>query len=171
MRLPSSTQSIPKFAAIAIPGWHHHGFPQPARRQQLRLRGDSSRPGPKPRGKLAQTTARQQLLSTSCKLGCSACKKTSLQPSPTSKQKYAGARELRLFLDVSKTDRALQPKSESNRPRKAWGLSNFFAANKPRQVPLTIIDPATGKILAQHRQHPNQIQPTQKFLTLQISTE
>jgi thiol-disulfide isomerase/thioredoxin len=81
---------------------------------------------------------------------CPACKNIAPTLSQL-KQKYAGKVHF-IVLDVS--DRSTTIKAESK--AKELGLSNFFKANKTQTGSLTIVDPATGKILAQHRNNPNQ---------------
>lgn len=66
------------------------------------------------------------------------------------KQQYAGKVHF-VVLDVS--DRSTTAKSEAI--ARELGLSNFFAANKTQTGSLTIVDPATGKILSQQRNNAN----------------
>jgi thiol-disulfide isomerase/thioredoxin len=80
---------------------------------------------------------------------CPACKNIAPTVSQL-KQQYAGKVHF-VVLDVS--DKASIAKSEAM--AKKLGLSKFFAANKTQTGSLTIVDPATGKILAQHRNNPN----------------
>jgi thiol-disulfide isomerase/thioredoxin len=76
---------------------------------------------------------------------CAACK--NIAPTVAQlKQKYAGKVEF-VVLDVS--DKSSTTKVEAK--AKELGLSKFFADNKTQTGSLTIIDPATGKILSQHR--------------------
>ena len=56
-----------------------------------------------------------------------------------------------MVLDV--TDKASTAKSEAK--AKELGLSKFFEANKTQTGSLTIVDPKTGKILAQERNNPD----------------
>ena len=80
---------------------------------------------------------------------CAACK--NIAPTVAQlKQKYAGKVEF-VVLDVS--DKTSTAKVEAK--AKELGLSQFFAANKTQTGSLTIVDPATGKILAQHRNNPD----------------
>jgi thiol-disulfide isomerase/thioredoxin len=80
---------------------------------------------------------------------CPACKNIAPTVSQL-KQQYAGKVNF-VVLDVS--DKASTAKSEAM--AKKLGLSKFFAANKTQTGSVTIVDPATGKILAQHRNNPN----------------
>ncbi len=80
---------------------------------------------------------------------CPACKNIAPTLSQL-KQQYAGKVHF-VVLDVS--DRSKTAKSEAK--AKELGLSQFFAAHKTQTGSLTIVDPATGKILAQHRNNPN----------------
>jgi thiol-disulfide isomerase/thioredoxin len=66
------------------------------------------------------------------------------------KQQYAGKVHF-VVLDVS--DRASTAKSEAI--ARELGLSQFFADNKTQTGSLTIVNPSTGKILAQHRNNAN----------------
>jgi len=66
------------------------------------------------------------------------------------KQQYAGKVHF-VVLDVS--DRSTTAKSEAI--ARELGLSNFFAANKTQTGSLTIVEPATGKILSQQRNNAN----------------
>jgi thiol-disulfide isomerase/thioredoxin len=80
---------------------------------------------------------------------CAACK--NIAPTVAQlKQKYAGKVEF-VVLDVS--DKSSNTKVEAK--AKELGLSEFFAANKTQTGSLTIVDPATGKILSQHRNNPD----------------
>lgn len=80
---------------------------------------------------------------------CPACKNIAPTLSQL-KQQYAGKVHF-VVLDVS--DRSTTAKSEAK--AKELGLSQFFATHKTQTGSLTIVDPATGKILAQHRNNPN----------------
>jgi thiol-disulfide isomerase/thioredoxin len=82
---------------------------------------------------------------------CPACKNIAPTVSQL-KQQYAGKVHF-VVLDVS--DRSTTAKSEAK--AKELGLSQFFAANKTQTGSLTIVDPATGKILAQYRNNPNKV--------------
>ncbi len=66
------------------------------------------------------------------------------------KQQYAGKVHF-VVLDVS--DRASTAKSEAI--ARELGLSQFLADNKTQTGSLTIVNPSTGKILAQHRNNAN----------------
>lgn len=80
---------------------------------------------------------------------CPACKNIAPTVSQLKKQ-YEGKVNF-VVLDVS--DRASTAKSEAI--ARELGLSDFFAANKTQTGSLTIIEPSTGKILAQHRNNAN----------------
>jgi thiol-disulfide isomerase/thioredoxin len=80
---------------------------------------------------------------------CPACKNIAPTLSQL-EQDYAGKVNF-VVLDVS--DRSTTAKSEAK--AKALGLGQFFAVNKSQTGSLTIVDPATGKILAQYRNNPN----------------
>ncbi len=80
---------------------------------------------------------------------CPACKNIAPTLSQL-KQQYAGKVHF-VVLDVS--DKASTAKSEAI--ARELGLSDFFAANKTQTGALTIVDPATGKILAQFRNNPD----------------
>jgi thiol-disulfide isomerase/thioredoxin len=82
---------------------------------------------------------------------CPACKNIAPTVSQL-KQQYSGKVHF-VVLDVS--DRSTTAKSEAK--AKELGLSQFFAANKTQTGSLTIVDPATGKILAQYRNNPNKV--------------
>jgi thiol-disulfide isomerase/thioredoxin len=66
------------------------------------------------------------------------------------KQKYAGKVEF-VVLDVS--DKSSTATAELQ--AKELGLSKFLTENKTQTGSLTIIDPATGNILVQHRNNPD----------------
>lgn len=76
---------------------------------------------------------------------CPACKNIAPTVSQL-KKKYAGKVEF-VVLDVS--DKSTTAAAEAK--AKELGLSEFLAANKTQTGSLTIVDPATGNILAQHR--------------------
>jgi len=80
---------------------------------------------------------------------CSACKNIAPTLSQLKKE-YAGKVNF-VVLDVS--DKSTTAQSEAI--AKELGLSNFFTANKTQTGSLTIVDPATGKILSQHRNNAN----------------
>jgi thiol-disulfide isomerase/thioredoxin len=80
---------------------------------------------------------------------CKACK--NIAPTVAQlREKYAGKVEF-VVLDVS--DKTSTTKVEAK--AKELGLSKFFAENKTQTGSLTIVDPATGKILSQHRNNPD----------------
>lgn len=80
---------------------------------------------------------------------CPACKNIAPTVSQL-KQQYAGKVHF-VVLDVS--DRASTAKSEAI--ARELGLSQFLADNKTQTGSLTIVNPSTGKILAQHRNNAN----------------
>ncbi len=80
---------------------------------------------------------------------CPACKNIAPTVSQL-KQQYSGKVSF-VVLDVS--DKSSAAKAEAT--AKKLGLSKFFAANKTQTGSLTIVDPATGKILAQYRNNPD----------------
>jgi hypothetical protein len=57
------------------------------------------------------------------------------------------------FVVLDVTDKSTTGKSEATATQ--LGLSKFLAANKAQTGSLTIIDPATGAILAQYRNNAN----------------
>lgn len=67
------------------------------------------------------------------------------------KQQYRGTAHF-VVLDV--TNRSTTKASEEK--AKKLGLGSFFAANKSQTSTVAIIDPATGRILRQFRNNPNQ---------------
>ena len=76
---------------------------------------------------------------------CSACK--NIAPTVAElKKEYDGKVEF-VVLDVS--DKTTTAAAEAT--AQELGLSKFLAENKTQTGSLTIVDPATGKILAQHR--------------------
>ncbi|GBO54690.1 hypothetical protein APA_2741 [Pseudanabaena sp. lw0831] len=79
---------------------------------------------------------------------CPACKNIAPTVSQL-KQQYAGKVHF-VVLDVS--DRSSTAKSEAI--ARELGLSEFFEANKTQTGSITIVNPSTGKILAQHRNNP-----------------
>lgn len=80
---------------------------------------------------------------------CSACK--NIAPTLTQlEQQYAGKVEF-VVLDV--TDKTTTAQAEAK--AKELGLSQFLATYKAQTGTLTIVDPATGTILAQHRNNAN----------------
>jgi thiol-disulfide isomerase/thioredoxin len=80
---------------------------------------------------------------------CPACKNIAPTLSQL-KQQYAGKVH---FVELNVTDKSSTAKSEAK--AKELGLSKFFAENKTQTGSLTIIDPATGKILSQYRNNPD----------------
>jgi thiol-disulfide isomerase/thioredoxin len=93
---------------------------------------------------------------------CPACKNIAPTVSQL-KQQYSGKVHF-VVLDVS--DRSTTTKAEAK--AKELGLSQFFAANKTQTGSLTIVDPATGKILAQYRNNPDKSSYT-KVLDLALA--
>jgi thiol-disulfide isomerase/thioredoxin len=80
---------------------------------------------------------------------CPACKNVAPTVSQL-KQQYAGKANF-LVLDVS--DRAAT--SRSRTAAQQAGLSQFFSQNISQTGLVAIIDPATGNVLAQHRNNPD----------------
>ncbi|MFM7885112.1 MAG: TlpA family protein disulfide reductase [Pseudanabaena sp.] len=80
---------------------------------------------------------------------CPACKNIAPTVSDLKKE-YEGKVEF-VVLDVS--DKSTTAAAEST--AKELGLSKFLAENKTQTGSLTIVDPATGKILAQYRNNPD----------------
>jgi len=81
---------------------------------------------------------------------CPGCK--NIAPTLSSlKQKYQGKANF-VVLDV--TDRGTTQMAEAK--AKQLGLSEFLMANKTQTSMVAIIDPATGKVLKQFRNNPNQ---------------
>lgn len=80
---------------------------------------------------------------------CPACK--NIAPTLSQLKKDYEGKVHFVVLDVS--DKSTTAEAETK--AKQLGLSQFLAANKAQTGLLTIIDPATGKILAQHRNNPN----------------
>lgn len=80
---------------------------------------------------------------------CPACKNIAPTLSQL-EQQYANKVEF-VVLDV--TNKTTTATSEAK--AKELGLSQFLADNKAQTGTLTIVDPATGKILAQHRNNAN----------------
>jgi thiol-disulfide isomerase/thioredoxin len=79
---------------------------------------------------------------------CPACKNIAPTVSQL-QQKYAGKVEF-VVLDVS--DKSTTATAEAK--AKELGLSKFLTENKTQTGSLTIVDPATGNILAQQRNNP-----------------
>jgi thiol-disulfide isomerase/thioredoxin len=80
---------------------------------------------------------------------CPACKNIAPTLSQLKKD-YAGKAHF-VVLDVSNKAKA----SQSEAKARELGLGQFFAANKSQTGMVAVIDPATGNILAQHRNNPN----------------
>jgi len=80
---------------------------------------------------------------------CSACKNIAPTLSQLRKD-YAGKVNF-VVLDVS--DKSTTAAAEAT--AKELGLSKFLSENKTQTGSLTIVDPATGKILAQYRNNPD----------------
>jgi thiol-disulfide isomerase/thioredoxin len=76
---------------------------------------------------------------------CPACK--NIAPTVSKIKQQYGNKITFVTLDVS--NKASSAKAEAK--AKQLGLSKFFAANKTQTGSLTIVDPATGNILAQER--------------------
>lgn len=80
---------------------------------------------------------------------CPAC--TNIAPTLSQlKKEYAGKAHF-VVLDVSDKSKANQAAAKARQ----LGLGRFFDANKSQTGLVVIIDPATGNILAQHRNNPN----------------
>lgn len=80
---------------------------------------------------------------------CPACR--NIAPTLSQLKQEYGGRVHFVVLDVS--DRASTAKAQAKAT--ALGLGQFFAANKTQTGSLTIVNPKTGQILAQHRNNPN----------------
>ncbi|MTJ08858.1 thioredoxin domain-containing protein [Anabaena sp. UHCC 0204] len=80
---------------------------------------------------------------------CSACK--NIAPTLSQLEKDYNGKVHFVVLDVSDKSTTAQAEAKA----KELGLSEFLAANKSQTGMLTIIDPVTGKVLAQHRNNPN----------------
>lgn len=100
-------------------------------------------------GRLAQQLQGKPVVVDIYASWCPACKNIAPTVSQL-KQEYAGKINF-VFLDMS--DKASTAKAEAT--AKKLGLSKFLAANKTQTGSLTIVDPATGNILAQHRNNPD----------------
>jgi len=163
-RFRSSRHRNPRLVGITT------AFSKPASVQKFVSEGDlPSRPGPKPREAGAQLQGQAELLFDPSMQGwCSAGKNIAPTLSQLKAENMQEPLKLRCFRFGYLSDRASTAQIPKQPPA-SLGSANFFAANKkPRTGSLThhCILP-TGKILAQHRNNPKQIQPTQKFLTLQ----
>lgn len=86
---------------------------------------------------------------------CPACKNIAPTISQL-KEQYAGKVEF-VVLDVS--DKSTTAAAEAT--AQELGLSKFLAENKSQTGSLAIVDPATGKILAQYRNNPDKTAYTQ----------
>jgi thiol-disulfide isomerase/thioredoxin len=80
---------------------------------------------------------------------CPACK--NIAPTLSQLEQQYDGKVTFVVLDVS--DKSTTAKAEAK--AKELGLSQFLAANKTQTGSLTIVDPATGKILAQYRNNSN----------------
>jgi len=100
-------------------------------------------------GPLAQQLQGKPVLVDIYASWCPACKNIAPTLSQL-EQQYAGKVEF-VVLDV--TDKATTAEAEAK--AQELGLSDFLAANKAQTGTLTIVDPATGQILAQHRNNTN----------------
>ncbi len=80
---------------------------------------------------------------------CAACK--NIAPTLSQLEKDYEGKVHFVVLDVSDKSTTSQAETKA----KQLGLSQFLAANKAQTGSLTIIDPATGNILAQHRNNAN----------------
>lgn len=80
---------------------------------------------------------------------CPACK--NIAPALSQLKKEYGGKAHFVVLDVSDQAKASQSEAQA----KQLGLGQFFAANKAQTGMVAIIDPATGNVLAQHRNNPN----------------
>jgi len=100
-------------------------------------------------GPLAQQLQGKPVLVDVYASWCPACKNIAPTLSQL-EQQYVGKVEF-VVLDV--TDKATTAKAEAK--AKELGLSDFLAANKAQTGTLTIVDPATDQILAQHRNNAN----------------
>ncbi|NQV10244.1 MAG: redoxin domain-containing protein [Cyanobacteria bacterium] len=162
---PIVTQSIPKLAAIALLSVGvTTALSNPQGVQQAVSNAIAHPALAQSTGKLANQLQGKPVVVDIYASWCSACKNIAPTISKL-KQKYAD-KVVFVVLDVS--DRASTSKSEAT--ARKLGLSNFLAANKTQTGSLTIIDPATGKILAQHRNNPN-ISAYTKVLDTAISRQ
>ncbi|MDJ0730694.1 MAG: thioredoxin family protein [Crocosphaera sp.] len=80
---------------------------------------------------------------------CTACKNIAPTLSQLKKQ-YQGKAHF-IVLDVSDKAKASQAEAQARQ----LGLGNFFAQNKSQTGSITIVDPANGNILSQHRNNSN----------------
>ena len=100
-------------------------------------------------GPLAQQLQGKPVLVDIYASWCPACKNIAPTLSQL-EQQYAGKVEF-VVLDVS--DKATTAQAEAK--AKELGLSDFLDANKAQTGTVTIVNPATGQILAQHRNNAN----------------
>lgn len=100
-------------------------------------------------GPLAQQLQGKPVLIDIYASWCPSCKNIAPTLSQL-EQQYAGKVEF-VVLDV--TDKATTDKAIAK--AKELGLSQFLETNKAQTGSLTIVDPATGQILAQHRNNAN----------------
>jgi len=100
-------------------------------------------------GPLAQKLQGKPVLVDIYASWCPACKNIAPTLSQLGQQ-YAGKVEF-VVLDVS--DKATTAQAEAK--AKELGLSDFLAANKAQTGTVTIVNPATGQVLAQHRNNAN----------------
>ncbi len=100
-------------------------------------------------GPLAQKLQGKPVLVDIYASWCPACKNIAPTLSQLGQQ-YAGKVEF-VVLDVS--DKATTAQAEAK--AKELGLSDFLDANKAQTGTVTIVNPATGQILAQHRNNAN----------------
>jgi thiol-disulfide isomerase/thioredoxin len=80
---------------------------------------------------------------------CPACQ--NIAPTLSQLKQSYGSKAHFVVLDVSDKSKTSQAKSKATE----LGLAKFFAANKSQTGMVAIIDPATGNILAQHRNNAN----------------
>ncbi|GAX36396.1 thioredoxin domain-containing protein [Nodularia sp. NIES-3585] len=100
-------------------------------------------------GPLAQEIQDKPVLVDVFATWCSACK--NIAPTLSQLEKDYEGKVHFVVLDVS--DKATTAEAEAK--AKELGLSEFLSANKSQTGMLTIVEPKTGKILAQHRNNPN----------------
>ncbi|MBE9201519.1 MULTISPECIES: thioredoxin domain-containing protein [unclassified Nodularia (in: cyanobacteria)] len=100
-------------------------------------------------GPLAQEIQDKPVLVDVFASWCSACK--NIAPTLSQLEKDYEGKVHFVVLDVS--DKATTAQAEAK--AKELGLSEFLSANKSQTGMLTIVEPKTGKILAQHRNNPN----------------
>lgn len=100
-------------------------------------------------GPLAQEIQDKPVLVDVFASWCSACK--NIAPTLSQLEKDYEGKVHFVVLDVS--DKATTAQAEAK--AKELGLSEFLSANKSQTGMLTIVEPKTGTILAQHRNNPN----------------